>query len=252
MGYIDTHSHLLSFASMHDDVFKRALSLDRCCLVCLNEHELSLAIRAKRRYPTKFTIACGIYPEDVYDLSEDQRYDFYRLYNHPYVDLVGEIGLEYHWQKDEDKRLLQQEAFVEQIHVANLLHKTINVHTRDAWDDTLRILKAHPTKGIIHCFSGSVEIAVELLKLGFYLSFSGTITYKNANKIIDVIKIAPLNRILTETDSPYLTPVPFRGKQNEPSYVEYVTQTIAKVKQVPLEIVKKQIKDNYSNVLKCL
>lgn len=251
MGYVDTHCHVVSHYGLHSQQTSATLGLSKCALVCLNLQELNDAIVLKRKYPTKYTIGLGIFPCDVYEKSQDELDMMLKAMESDYVDFVGEIGLDYHWEKDSDKQQLQKEYFIKQIKLANFLHKPINVHTRDAWDDTLKILKENKTHGIIHCFSGSPEIARECVKLGLYISYSGTVTFKNANKIVKSLNDVPLNRILTETDSPYLTPVPFRGKGNQPVYVKYVADFIADYLNVNRNVFTNQVIINYDNVLHC-
>lgn len=248
MAIIDSHCHVFSCEDPKQ-VIQSTLALTKACLVCLNQHELSLAIGLKRKYPHKFIIAYGIYPMDVYDYSPKQRSEFYQAMTHPMVDIVGEIGLEYNWEKDSEKQALQREVFIEQIEVANFIGKPINIHTRDAWDDTLRILKQHPTKATLHCYSGSVEIAKECLKMGHYLSFSGIVTFKNANKLLDVVKMCPLDRILVETDSPYMAPVPYRGQENHPIYVQKVIERIAELKEIDSYVLSKIVEGNLNRFL---
>lgn len=249
MGFIDTHSHILLEDDCPKDVLKNALSLDKVGLICLDFHDLTNAFRLKRRYPSKFTIAFGIYPMDGQDMDDATRASYYKIMSHPDIDIIGEIGLEYHWEKDPIKRLKQQQVFIEQIQVANKLNKPIAIHTRDGWDDKLRIIKSNPCRGLIHCFSGSVEVMQECIKAGYYISFAGPITFKNANKLLEAVRQCPLDRILSETDSPYMTPVPLRGKPNEPYYVRHVVEKIAELKGFEIDQMATIIKENYRRFL---
>lgn len=248
MAIIDSHCHVFSCEDPKQ-VIQSTLALTKACLVCLNQHELSLAIGLKRRFPNKFVIAYGIYPMDIYDYDEKSKNDFYKVMSHPLIDIVGEIGLDYNWEKDETKREQQQRAFIEQIKCAQAVNKPINIHTRDAWDDTLKILKQNSILATLHCYSGSVEIAKECLKMGHYLSFSGIVTFKNANKLLDVVKLCPLDRILVETDSPYMAPVPYRGKENHPIYVTQVIERIAELKQMDSYTLSKIIEGNFQRYI---
>ena len=151
----------------------------------------------------------------------------------PKVVAVGEIGLDYYW--DTSFNDLQKEIFAKQIHLANKLNLPIVVHNREAHKDTFDILKAENkgSKVLYHCFSGSVEYMRECVKEGWMIAIGGVVTFKNAQKIKDVTKEIPLSHLVLETDSPYLTPVPFRGKPNKPEYVKYVAEEIANIKEIP-------------------
>ena len=150
---------------------------------------------------------------------------------------LGEIGLDYYWVKDEEQRNLQKEYFVRQIKEANKHHLPICVHNRDAINDCLEILKNNHVEmgGVMHCFSGSVEVMNEFLKCGMYISLGGPVTFKNARVPKEVAKVVPLDKLMVETDSPYLAPHPYRGKQNEPSYITLVVDEIASLKGVSKE-----------------
>lgn len=249
MGFIDTHSHILLTDDCDPTILKRALSLDHVGLICLDDHDLNNAIRLKRRYPSKFTIAYGLFPCDGTKLDKKARESVYQTMDHPLIDIIGEIGLDYHWESDPDMRQLQQKVFIEQIERANAIDRPIAIHTRDAWEDTLKILHDYPCHGIIHCFSGSREVMQECIKMGYYISFAGPLTYKNANKLLQAAKDCPLDRILSETDSPYLSPVPLRGQTNEPYNVHYVVEKIAELKGLDVQVVADAIKQNYSNLM---
>ena len=163
--------------------------------------------------------------------------------HHPKVKAVGEIGLDYYWQ--EVPRDLQKEVFRAQLALAQRLDMPVIVHDREAHGDSLAIVKEFPgVRGVFHCYSGSVEDAKTLIKLGWHLSFTGTITFKNARKAPEVIAAVPLERMMVETDAPYLTPVPFRGKRNDSGYVHLVAEKIAQLKGLPAEQVERQTWEN--------
>ena len=177
----------------------------------------------------------GIHPENVQGITEDDMGQIKLLANEKKVVAVGEIGLDYYWV--DDNKELQKEIFVKQIELANELNLPIVVHSRDAMGDTIEILKKNPPKrnSLLHCYSGSVESAKLLIELGFSFSFGGVSTFKNAKNVVEVIKFLPIERILLETDCPYLTPEPFRGKRNEPKNIVYIADAIAKIKGLSLE-----------------
>ena len=173
--------------------------------------------------------AVGWHPEDIDKLTEERFAELVKLTGHPKCVAVGEIGLDYYW--DAEHKGEQKALFIRQIELALRLNKPIIVHDREAHGDCFDIVCRYPElRGVFHCYSGSAEMAAELLKRGWYLGFDGPITYKNARKAIEVLEMCPLDRIVIETDSPYLTPVPNRGKRNDSSNLKYVIEKIAEVK----------------------
>ena len=173
--------------------------------------------------------AVGWHPEDIDKFSKEAFSELKRLAQHPKCVAVGEIGLDYYW--DSEHKDEQKELFRRQIELALELNKPAIVHDREAHGDSLEIVRGYPElRGVFHCYSGSPEMAAELLKRGWYLGFDGPITYKNARRAIEVLEICPIERIVIETDSPYLTPVPNRGKRNDSSQLCHVIEKIAEVK----------------------
>jgi TatD DNase family protein len=185
-------------------------------------------------YPT-----CGISPNDIPQTEEElwKTLDEIReiVRKNKKVVAIGEIGLDYHWNAENKE--WQKKAFIEQIKIANDLQLPIQIHTRDAVMDTLEILKKNPVnkKGIFHCCPLNRELVKEGIKLGFYISFAGPITFKNSKNANEIIEMVPKDKILIETDSPYLSPEPLRGKRNDPRNVKYIAQKIAEVKNLSLE-----------------
>ena len=179
--------------------------------------------------------AVGVHPSDCEGFSRETVDALRTLAAHPKVRAVGEIGLDYYW-KDNPAHDFQQQVFHTQLELAEELGLPVIVHDREAHRDCLEAVKAHPrVTGVYHCYSGSLEDAKILVKLGWMLSFTGVITYKNARKSLEVIDWLPMDRIMIETDSPYLTPEPFRGKRNDSGYVCRVAETIARVKGITPE-----------------
>ena len=164
----------------------------------------------------------------------------------PRVVAIGEIGLDYYWEKDTQKRQLQQQIFIRQLDLARQLHLPVCIHDRDAHGDTLAILKreGRGLRGVMHCFSGSWEMAQELLKMDWYIGVDGPLTFKNAAKLPEIVQRFPLERLLVETDAPYLAPVPMRGKQNEPAFVRYVAEKVAGIKGISVDLVAEQTSRN--------
>ena len=181
--------------------------------------------------------AVGVHPEECAGFTEETVEELRRLAGHPKVVAIGEIGLDYYWE-DLPDRDFQQSVFRRQIELALELDLPVIVHDREAHGDSLAVVLDYPNlRGVFHCFSGSPEMAQELLKRGWYLGFDGPITYKNARRAPEVAAVTPLDRMVIETDSPYLTPVPFRGKRNDSRYLPYVIEKLAEWKGVsPTEL----------------
>lgn len=189
--------------------------------------------------------AVGVHPHEAVKLKDGDEDKIAELCMHSKAVAVGEIGLDYYY--DYSPRDIQRMWFSRQIQLAKNLELPIVIHNRDAHDDTLRIVKEEaPFKnsGVFHCFSGSWDMAKELLKLGFYISIGGPVTFKNARKTVEVVKNVPLDMLLIETDCPYLTPEPFRGKRNDSSYVKFVAQKIAEIREVDIEEVARATTHN--------
>lgn len=192
------------------------------------------AIVLAEQYPHVYATV-GIHPEDCGGCTDADFEEIRRLAQHEKVVAIGEIGLDYYWAENPPKEF-QQTVFRRQIELALELDLPIIVHDREAHGDSLAIVLEYPDlRGVFHCYSGSPEMAAELLKRGWYLGFDGPITYKNAKRAPEVVAITPLERIVVETDSPYLTPVPFRGKRNDSRLLPYVLETLAEWKGISTE-----------------
>lgn len=190
--------------------------------------------------------AIGIFPLEIDNFKSVDKETLQNLLLDPRIKAIGEIGLDYYWEKNESKRQEQQRVFIDQIEWANKNHLPIIVHCRDAIEDTYRILKEHkPLYGcVMHCYSGSLEMAKKFLDLGCYISLAGPVTFKNAKTPKEVASYVPLNRLLIETDSPYLTPEPHRGKMNSPKNVVLIGEYIAKIKNVSIKEVERATSRN--------
>ena len=185
--------------------------------------------------------AIGIHPEEAADATEADYDALLELYSHPKVVAVGEIGLDYYWDIPKN---VQLESFERQLILANALGKPVIIHDREAHADTLSLLKKHRPRGVMHCYSGSVETMEELLQLGFYIGLGGAVTFKNAKKPLSVAAAVPQDRLLLETDCPYMAPVPFRGKRNDSSLIAYVAATIADVRGEDAQALIDQCREN--------
>ena len=238
MPIFDTHAHYDSggFNADRDQVLSAlptagvGLVVDPGCELESSQAATALA----ERYPFVYA-AVGIHPSDCAGTGEAEFAALRKLCGHEKVVAVGEIGLDYYW-KDNPSKEFQQMVFRRQIELAIELDLPVIVHDREAHGDSLAIVLDYPeARGVFHCFSGSPEMAEELLKRGWYLGFDGPITYKNAQKAPEVAAITPLDRIVVETDSPYLTPVPFRGKRNDSRNLPYVLEKLAEWKDISVE-----------------
>lgn len=197
-----------------------------------------------------FYAAVGIHPENAYELTKENYEEIKEMTKNPKVRAIGEIGLDYYWEEN-PPREKQKEVFRKQMELARELDMPVVIHDRDAHGDTLEIIKEFPeVKGVVHCFSGSVEFARECLKLGYYIGFTGVITFKNSKKIVEVAKEVPLDRILVETDAPYMAPTPNRGKRNRSDYIKFIIEKIAEVKELSVKEVSDATIENAENLLK--
>ncbi len=196
--------------------------------------------------------AVGIHPSDIKKRKENDLEEIKNLAKEEKVIAIGEIGLDYYWDKYEDVKAEQRKYFIEQIKIANELDLPVSIHCREAIDDCLQILKENPVKnaGIMHCFAGSVESAKEFIKLGFLLGFGGTVTFKNAVRPKEVVASIPSDSYVIETDAPYLTPDPYRGKENHSKYLYLIRNKIAELRGISPEQVEKETNENFKRVFK--
>ncbi len=193
----------------------------------------------------------GVFPEEVKTFTDKTLSDMENIIkSNKKIIGVGEIGLDYYW--DKTYKELQKEIFIKQIKFANEMNLPLNIHSRDAHGDTLEILKKYNknSTAIMHCFSGSLEFAKECIKEGIYIAMGGVVTFKNAVKAKEVAQNIPLEYLLLETDDPYLAPVPFRGKENQPAYVKYVAEYIAGLRNIPTEELAKITTENAERIFK--
>jgi TatD DNase family protein len=235
----DTHAHLnaTDYAEDVEEVIERAkeAGVSNIVVVGFDRPTIKKAMELVDKYDHLYG-CIGWHPVDAIDCTDEDLQWIEELCKHPKIVAVGETGLDYHW--DKSPKEIQHEVFRKQIRLAKKLNMPIMIHNREATDDVLTILKeehAEEVGGIMHCFSGSVETAKEALKLNFYISLGGPVTFKNAKKPKEVAKVVPLEKLLIETDCPYLAPHPFRGKRNEPAYVRLVAEQIAELKEISLE-----------------
>lgn len=199
------------------------------------------AVALAEKYPYVWA-AVGYHPEQAALRTDEGVAELRQLLSHPKVVAIGEIGLDYYWPEPDHET--QKRVLIEQLKLARELQKPVILHVRDASEDALTILKAHPVRGVMHCFSGSPETAREVLKLGLYIGFTGVLTFKNARKPVEACAAVPLDRLLLETDCPYMAPEPFRGKECHSGMIRFTAQKVADIKQVPLEEVLRITEQN--------
>ena len=250
---VDSHCHLnfpeliSNIDTVRQSMLEHEVKHALCISVTLGEFPQVLAVA--EAYDNIYA-SVGVHP-DYEDEEEASVDELVSLAGHPKVIAIGETGLDYfrltgdlEWQRD---------RFRNHIRAAILADKPLIIHTRSAAEDTIRIMceeNAQLVGGVMHCFTESLEVAKQAIELGFYISFSGIVTFKNATGLKEVAKQVPLDRILVETDSPYLAPVPFRGKTNQPAYVKYVAEEVARLRGIPFEVLAQATTDNFFNLFK--
>lgn len=238
MRLFDTHAHYDSGAFNADRLEVLASMPEAGVELILNPGcdlpSSQTAVELAEKFPFVYA-AVGVHPSDCEGFSQNTLDGLRALAAHPKVRAVGEIGLDYYW-KDNPPREFQREVFHAQLELAEELQLPVIAHDREAHQDCLEVVRAHPkVTGVYHCYSGSLEDAKTLVRLGWMLSFTGVVTYKNARRSLEVIDWLPMDRIMIETDSPYLTPEPFRGRRNDSRKVYRVAEAIAQVKGLEAE-----------------
>lgn len=253
MEFFDSHSHYNDekFNEDREKIIKDTFESGITKFVCAGYNIPSslFSLELSKKYEYIYSI-CGISPNDVPQSEQelwksiDEIIQIVKEKNSKKLVAIGEIGLDYYWNKENSD--LQKQAFIKQIELANEMKLPIVIHSRDASVDTIDIIRNHRVKkaGIFHCCQLNQELVRQALELGYYISFAGPITFKNSKNAPDVVKMVPLDRILIETDSPYLSPEPNRGKRNDCRNVKYVAQKIADIKEISLEEVAKKTYEN--------
>lgn len=244
MEFFDSHAHYTDevYDEDRDDLIKRMYKNDitKIIVVGSNLETSWKAVELANKYDYIYA-TCGIHPSDIKGINlNDELQEIKQLSKNKKVIAIGEIGLDYHWDKDNKEE--QKNAFRKQIELANELELPIVIHTRDAYIDTIDILENEinaKKRGVFHCCPLNQELVKSALELGYNISFSGVITFKNAKNADDVIKIVPLNKLQIETDAPYLSPEPYRGTRNYSENVKLVAKKIAEVKEISIEEVAK-------------
>ena len=240
---IDTHTHLdnVKFKDDVDEVIKRAeeAGVKKFIIPAADPKDLPRAVELSEKYENIY-FAVGVHPIDIDKYEDKLLLDYI---NHKKCVAVGEIGLDYHWEKEAKQQEKQQELFARQIEIALKHNKPIIVHIREATEDSIKILDKYPeVKGVLHCFNAAEQLLK--FKENFYYGIGGVITFKNAKKLINVFPKIPKERVIIETDAPYLTPHPYRGQRNEPFYTTLVRDKIAELWETTPEEVEKITTEN--------
>ena len=252
---IDTHCHI------NDDLYKdnpgqyvetaKQAGVSEFLVVGFDAKSSGISVEIAENCPECYA-AVGIHPSDAKKAKPGDLNIIKNLCRSHKVIAIGEIGLDYYWDKDESVKEQQKEFFIKQIEIANELNLPISIHCRDAIEDCLQILKENRVKrgGIMHCYAGSLEIASEFIKLGFLLGFGGTTTFKNSLRPKEVVSNIPSNSYVLETDAPYLTPDPYRGKENHSKYLYLIRNKIAELRKISPEQVERETTENFKRVFK--
>lgn len=258
MKFFDNHAHLddEKFNEDREEIIKAINKEDIGFISAGYDLQSSKkAIELSEKYDFIYA-TCGISPNDI-PQNEDELWKKVAeiekmVRENSKVIAIGEIGLDYYWEKEQKNREIQKKVFIEQINIANRLNLPVVIHTREAVMDTLNILKKNivKNKGVFHCCPLNRELVKEGLKLGFYISFAGPVTFKNSKNANEIIEMVPNDKILIETDSPYLTPEPYRGKRNDPRNVKYIAKKISEVKGISEEEVGKVTMENAKKIYK--
>ncbi len=254
---VDSHCHL-NMKDFHEDlagVMTRAASagISYMQTICVKLEDLPSLIEITEQYPNVFA-SVGVHPHDADEVIEpehihekDLTHTLIDLSKHPKIIGIGETGLDYYYEHSDRKS--QKEAFISHINASQETQLPLIIHTRNADEDTVDIIRSEMKRkafpALIHCFSSSEKLAMDCLDLGLYISVSGIITFKSAEAIRNAVSKVPLDRLLVETDSPYLAPIPMRGKRCEPAYTQYVAEKLAEIKGVSLNDVAKQTTQNF-------
>lgn len=252
---IDSHCHIndASFANNPEEYIKlgKSAGIEEFLVVGYDEKSSRIACEIAEKYHECYA-AVGIHPSDVKRMKNGDLESIEKMAQNSRVLAIGEIGLDYYWDKEESVREQQKEFFIKQIEIANRIGKPISIHCREAYEDCYKILKAHPVKkgGVMHCYGGSVEMAKLFIDLGFVLGFGGTLTFKNAQKPKNVLQSIRSTDYILETDAPYLAPDPYRGKQNHSKYLYLVRDKAAELRNVSIEEVDRQTTENFNRVFK--
>ena len=247
---IDTHSHI-NFEDYKEnfDSFIEELKnneIENVVIPGVEPTTFNEIINLSEKYDMLYS-AIGVHPSEAKTYNQEVEKEIYKLCKHKKVIAIGEIGLDYYWEQETKE--LQKEVFRKQLKIAEELKIPVLIHDREAHEDTFEILQEFNLENVIfHCFSGNADFAKKCIEKGYYIAIGGVVTFKNAKDLKEVAKIVPLDKLLLETDAPYLAPVPYRGKLNSPAYLKYIAQEIENLKEIDIKEVKKQTTQNAQKI----
>lgn len=248
MKFVDTHCHLDDerFNEDRAEVLKRIEEkMEFVVNVGFDLPSSKTSVEYSNTYPFIYS-AIGVHPTSISEYNDEVEKELIELSKNKKVVALGEIGLDYYWMGDEKE--VQKEGFRKQMRLAEKLNLPVIIHSRDAMADTIEILNEFPNvRGIVHCYPGSFESAMNIPN-NYYFGIGGVLTFKNSKKTVEFVNKIDISKLVIETDSPYLTPVPFRGKRNEPIYTEYVVRKIAEIKNIPVEEVLRITTENAKKI----
>lgn len=255
MEYFETHMHLddEKFDDDREEVIKKMKDsgVTKCINMGCDEISSKKAIKIAKKYDYIY-VGCGLHPENLPQKEEEMWKEIAEIEElikqNKKVVAIGEIGLDYHWRQDNKE--LQKKAFIKQIELANKLGLPVSIHTRDAIDDTIEIIRKYKIKrgGVLHCCPFNPELVKQGLNAGLYIGFGGTCTFKSSKNAKKIIEMVPADKLLIETDSPYLAPEPVRGTRNDPSNLKYIVEKIAEFKETSPEKIAKMTYENAENL----
>ncbi len=246
MSWIDLHTHINMIKQSSDDVLKRAQlnHVEKMVLIATEPGDLDVVYSLAQKYYPTFFCTLGIHPHDSKNYSDEVEAKMESMLNFKEVIGIGEIGLDYHYNHSPQD--VQREVFRRQLRLAAKYKMPVEIHTRDAEQDTIEILKEFngQVNGLLHCFTGTKWLAHEALKIGFDISLSGVCTFKNAEPLREVIRSLPVDRVHIETDAPFMTPAPHRGKENEPAMISFTAQKVSELFSLSENELSRQLKIN--------
>ncbi|MFV0275293.1 MAG: TatD family hydrolase [Bacilli bacterium] len=243
MSFVDSHCHIYEDEIIIEEALKNNVNI-LISSGCDEKSNLKV-LQLIEKYDNVYG-CIGYHPSEVKNISDNNLSLLKKQCDNPKIIAIGEIGLDYYYGKE--NKFNQIKMFKKQLELATILKKPIVVHSRDAAKDTYDLLKEFKLTGSIHCFSYGVDMAKQFVKLGYHLGITGVVTFKNSEKLKKVVKEIPLDKLLLETDSPYLTPIPYRGKTNYPKYIPFIAKEIARIKQIDVEMVGFKTTKNIINL----
>lgn len=254
----ESHAHYddEKFDNDRDLLIQSLLSGKICNIInvgaTIESTKMSIALAEKFEH---VYAAAGVHPSEVSELNEETFEWLRQQTKHEKVVAVGEIGLDYYWDKEPNVQKMQKEWFVRQMNLARECSLPVIIHSRDAAEETMKTMKqvhAEEISGVVHCYSYSPELAAEFVKMGYYIGVGGVVTFKNAKKLKETVARIPLTKILLETDAPYMAPEPYRGKRNDSGKLIFVAEKIAEIKGVSVEVVETVTKENAENLFRIM